>query len=78
MGQNERVIPVNVDVVLDDLDSLTGKVWLSCIKMAHTDFYVSHDSSTTTTRLGLSVRDPGDDFVDAAAACVSLSLLPPF
>ncbi|BBN68629.1 glutamate receptor 2.7 [Prunus dulcis] len=70
VGHNRTVIPVNVGVVLDDLDSLTGKVWLSCLKMALSDFYASHGSSTT--RLALSIRDPREDVVDAAAAALDL------
>ncbi|XP_021805298.1 glutamate receptor 2.8-like [Prunus avium] len=70
MAHNRTVIPVNVGVVLDDLNSLTGKVWLSCIKMALSDFYASHGSSTT--RLALSIRDPREDVVDAAAAALDL------
>lgn len=59
-------IPVNVGVVLDDLHSMEGKAWLSCIKMALSDFYASH--SHYKTRLVLNVRDSNQNVVGAAAA----------
>lgn len=68
-----RTIPVNVGVILDDPDSVRGKVRLSCIEMALSDFYSSHSSSRT--RLVLSIRDSRKDVVDAAAAGLSLFLL---
>ncbi|RXH85645.1 hypothetical protein DVH24_009466 [Malus domestica] len=40
MAQNTK-IPVNVGVILD-FDSLFGKVGMSCIDMALSDFYASH------------------------------------
>ncbi|PQM35365.1 glutamate receptor 2.8-like [Prunus yedoensis var. nudiflora] len=69
-GQNRTTIPVNVGVVLDDLDSPNTKVWLSCINLGLSDFYTSRDSSTT--RLALSIRDSREDVVDAAAAALDL------
>ncbi|KAM2969059.1 hypothetical protein FF2_016217 [Malus domestica] len=65
-----RTIPVNVGVILDDPDSVRGKVRLSCIEMALSDFYSSHSSSRT--RLVLSIRDSRKDVVDAAAAALDL------
>ncbi|KAM1875223.1 hypothetical protein EV1_042353 [Malus domestica] len=64
-------IAVEVGVILDDLDSLSAKVWLSCINMALSDFYIgSHASSFT--RVVLNVRDSEEDTVDAAAAALDL------
>ncbi|KAM2150186.1 hypothetical protein ACFX1R_044799 [Malus domestica] len=72
MGQKSQntTIPVKVGVVLDDLDSSSTKVWLSCIEMALSDFYTSRASSST--RLALSIRDSREDVVDAAAAALDL------
>ena len=58
-------IPVNVGVVLD-MDQWMGKMGLSCISMALSDFYASHDYYKT--RLVLNTRDSKDDVVGAAAA----------
>ncbi|BFG18015.1 hypothetical protein CerSpe_042890 [Prunus speciosa] len=69
-GQNRTTIPVNVGVVLDDLDSPNTKVWLSCINLGLSDFYTSHGSSTT--RLALNIRDSREGVVDAAAAALDL------
>ncbi|XP_004292141.1 PREDICTED: glutamate receptor 2.8-like [Fragaria vesca subsp. vesca] len=65
-----KTIPVNVGVVLDDLDSMEGKAWLSCIEMALSDFYASH--SHYKTRLVLNVRDSNENVVGAAAAALDL------
>ncbi|KAI5354095.1 hypothetical protein L3X38_006990 [Prunus dulcis] len=65
-----KTIPVNVGLVLDDLDSGDGKIWLSCIKMALSDFYASH--ANYKTRLVLNTRDSKKSVVDAAAAGVDL------
>jgi ionotropic glutamate receptor len=65
MGQN-KTIPVNVGVVLDDLESMEGKAWLTCIKMALSDFYASH--AHHKTRLVLNIRDSNQNVVGAAAA----------
>ncbi|XP_062019367.1 glutamate receptor 2.1-like isoform X2 [Rosa rugosa] len=69
--QNTSTIAVNVGVILDDLDSITAKVWLSCINMALSDFHTSPDSSKST-RLVLNIRDSRADVVDAAAAGLDL------
>ncbi|KAL6985115.1 hypothetical protein U1Q18_018492 [Sarracenia purpurea var. burkii] len=69
MAQNATTIPVNVGVVLD-MDSMIGKVGLSCIFMALSDFYSSH--GYYNTRLVLNVRDSKDDDVGAAAAALDL------
>ncbi|KAK9903210.1 hypothetical protein M0R45_001139 [Rubus argutus] len=68
-GQNTS-IPVKVGVVLDDLESVSAKVRLSCINMALSDFYSSRGN--TKTRLVLSIRDSRGDVVDAAAAALDL------
>ncbi|GLT81647.1 hypothetical protein SLE2022_000840 [Rubroshorea leprosula] len=61
--------PVNVGVVLD-LDSWVGKLGLSCIDMAISDFYFNH--SNYRTRLVLNVKDSEGDIVGAAAAALDL------
>lgn len=58
-------IPVNVGVVLD-LDSLVGKIGLTCINMSLSDFYAAHGDYKT--RLVLNTRDSNEDVVGAAAA----------
>jgi ionotropic glutamate receptor len=58
-------IPVNVGVILD-FDAWSGKMGLSCIKMALEDFYASN--SNYKTRLVLNSRDSKSDVVGAAAA----------
>ncbi|KAK9942912.1 hypothetical protein M0R45_008555 [Rubus argutus] len=68
-GQNTS-IPVMVGVVLDDLESVSAKVRLSCINMALSDFYSARGN--TRTRLVLSIRDSRGDVVDAAAAALDL------
>ncbi|KAK2991636.1 hypothetical protein RJ640_017220, partial [Escallonia rubra] len=61
--------PVNVGVVLD-MDTWLGKMGLSCITMALSDFYASH--SNYKTRLVLNTRDSKRDVVGAAAAALDL------
>ncbi|GMY29118.1 glutamate receptor 2.1-like [Fagus crenata] len=58
-------IPVNVGVILN-FDTWNGKMGLSCINMALSDFYASN--SNYKTRLILNSRDSKDDVVGAAAA----------
>ncbi|GLT81646.1 hypothetical protein SLE2022_000830 [Rubroshorea leprosula] len=62
-------IPVNVGVVLD-LDTWVGKLGLSCINMAISDFYFNH--SNYRTRLVLNVKDSEGEIVGAAAAALDL------
>ncbi|GLT27199.1 hypothetical protein SLA2020_022160 [Shorea laevis] len=62
-------IPVYVGVVLD-LDTWIGKLGLSCINMAISDFYFNH--SNYRTRLVLNVKDSEGDIVGAAAAALDL------
>ncbi|XP_050160058.1 glutamate receptor 2.8-like isoform X1 [Malus sylvestris] len=62
-------IPVNVGVVVD-LDTPSGKVYLSCIKMALDDFYASH--AHYRTRLFLKTRNSKENIVGAAAAALDL------
>ena len=64
MAQN-TTIPVKVGVVLD-LDTWVGKMGLSCISMALSDFYASHGHYKT--RLVLEIRDSKRDVMGAAAA----------
>ncbi|KAK0572337.1 hypothetical protein LWI29_030085 [Acer saccharum] len=66
---NTNTTPVNVGVVLD-VNSEFGKIGLSCINMALSDFYTnSHDYKT---RLLLNIRDSKRDVVAAAAAALDL------
>ncbi|KAJ6354808.1 hypothetical protein OIU76_027599 [Salix suchowensis] len=76
MGMAENIsIPVNVGVVLDLDSDLDGKIALSCIEMALSDFYATHGDYRT--RLVLNTRDSMKDVVGAAAAgSLSLSLSP--
>ncbi|XVF35720.1 hypothetical protein REPUB_Repub18cG0170500 [Reevesia pubescens] len=69
VAQNTTNIPVNVGVVLD-FDKQLGKVGLSCINMALSDFYATHASYRT--RLVLHSRDSNTDIVAAAAAALDL------
>jgi ionotropic glutamate receptor len=67
MGMAENTsIPVNVGVVLDLESDLDGKIALSCIEMALSDFYATHGDYKT--RLVLTTRDSMKDVVGAAAA----------
>ncbi|TXG62329.1 hypothetical protein EZV62_013692 [Acer yangbiense] len=69
-NNNTNTTPVNVGVVLDVNNNEFGKIWLSCINMALSDFYTnSHDYKT---RLLLNVRDSKRDVVAAAAAALDL------
>ncbi|XP_004292139.1 PREDICTED: glutamate receptor 2.7-like [Fragaria vesca subsp. vesca] len=69
MGENTS-ITVNVGVVLDLDNSLSTKVWLSCIKMAISDFYTSH--ALSESRVALNIKDSRSEVVDAAAAALDL------
>ncbi|EOY29260.1 Glutamate receptor, putative [Theobroma cacao] len=60
---------VNVGVVLD-MDSLVGKIGLSCINMALSDFYDTH--AHYKTRMVLNIRDSKEDVVAAADAALDL------
>ncbi|KAF2313056.1 hypothetical protein GH714_008934 [Hevea brasiliensis] len=68
MAQNTTV-SVNVGAVLD-LENPVANMWLSCINMALSDFYVTH--SHYQTRLVLHTRDSMRDIVGAAAAALDL------
>ena len=71
-AQNTTVA-VNVGVVID-LQSWVGKMELSCIQMALSEFYANHGDYKT--RLALNTRDSNMDVVSAASAgSLSLSLL---
>ncbi|KAK1352725.1 Glutamate receptor [Heracleum sosnowskyi] len=56
--------------VLLDLDSPTGGIGLSYLKMALSDFYALH--SNYTTRLALHVEDPKGRVIDSAALALKL------
>ncbi|KAG6624751.1 glutamate receptor 2.2-like [Carya illinoinensis] len=68
-AQNTTVTPVDVGVILD-LDGRNGKVGMSCINMALSDFYASH--THYKTRLVLNPRDPRNDVIQAAVAALYL------
>ncbi|KAF2302824.1 hypothetical protein GH714_008567 [Hevea brasiliensis] len=63
MAQN-TTISVNIGAVLD-LENPAAKMWLSCINMALSDFYVTHSQSRQDWS---STRDSMGDVVGAAAA----------
>ncbi|KAL2548160.1 Glutamate receptor 2.7 [Forsythia ovata] len=67
-AQNQTV-PINVGVVLI-MNNSFGKMGLSCISMALSDFYASN--SHYRTRLVLHTRDAKGDDVGAAAAALDL------
>lgn len=66
-AQNRKTVPINVGVVMD-MDEWVGKMGLSCISMALSDFYSSDHGSAYRTRLLLHTRDSKRDIVAAAAA----------
>lgn len=67
--QNSSTTSVKVGVVLD-LDSLVGKIGLSCINMALSDFYDTHPHYKT--RVQLKTKDSKEDVVEAAVSAVDL------
>ncbi|KAL6345505.1 hypothetical protein AAG906_017228 [Vitis piasezkii] len=69
MAQN-TAIPVNAGVVLD-FDTSLGKMGLSCIPLALSDFYASHGNYKT--RLVLKTRDSRGDVVGTTAAVNALT-----
>ena len=70
MAQN-TAIPVNAGVVLD-FDTSLGKMGLSCIPLALSDFYASHGNYKT--RLVLKTRDSRDVGTTAAGTLISVLL----
>ncbi|XP_010242322.1 PREDICTED: glutamate receptor 2.8-like [Nelumbo nucifera] len=66
---NNTMETIDVGVILD-LDTWTGKVGLSCIEMAISDFYATHHNHKT--RLKLHVRDSKNDIVEAASEAIEL------
>ncbi|KAK9946286.1 hypothetical protein M0R45_011759 [Rubus argutus] len=64
MAQNTTIFPIDVGVVVD-LDTRFGKMGLTCINMALSDFYASH--AHYNTRLVLHTRNSTGDVVVAAA-----------
>nr|CAN67434.1 hypothetical protein VITISV_021882 [Vitis vinifera] len=71
MAQN-TAIPVNAGVVLD-FDTSLGKMGLSCIPLALSDFYASHGNYKA--RLVLKTRDSRDVGTTAAVLTTSLKTL---
>ena len=61
----QPLVKVKVGVVLNT-ESIQGKLELTCINMAISDFYAAHPQSRS--RIVLHVRDSRDDVVVAAAA----------
>ncbi|XP_062014309.1 glutamate receptor 2.1-like [Rosa rugosa] len=68
-AENASTIPVNVGVVVD-LDEPSGKMYLSCIEMALSDFYASH--AQYVTRVVLNTSNSHEDVVGAAGAALDL------
>ncbi|KAI4323938.1 hypothetical protein L6164_023510 [Bauhinia variegata] len=66
VSTTEPVKLVNVGVILDIADEWIGKLCLSCIQMAHSDFYATH--GYYNTRLVLNLRDSKSDLIIAASA----------
>ncbi|XP_058781055.1 glutamate receptor 2.7-like [Vicia villosa] len=67
--RNESTV-VKVGTVLDISNGTVGKIGLSCINMALSDFYLSH--SHYKTRIQIIVRDSHRDVVNAAAQALDL------
>ncbi|WJX35444.1 hypothetical protein P8452_23434 [Trifolium repens] len=68
--RNESSVVVKVGAVLDVSNGTVGRIGLSCINMALTDFYESH--SHYKTRIQVILRDSNKDVVTAAAHAVDL------
>ncbi|XP_048234329.1 glutamate receptor 2.9-like [Ricinus communis] len=69
---NNKPSQVKIGVVLDlDDDNCCGKIGLSCITMAVSDFYTIH--SHYKTRLVIDIRDSNRDVVLAATAAMDLT-----
>ncbi|KAK6162371.1 hypothetical protein DH2020_002212 [Rehmannia glutinosa] len=67
-----ETIDFRVGVILDlsSTDSPVGRIGMSCLSMAHSDFYSVHRDYKT--RVFLHVRDSNHSVVDAAAAALNL------
>ncbi|KAM5566014.1 hypothetical protein ABKV19_019820 [Rosa sericea] len=65
----KKTTPVNVRVILE-LDTWFGKMGLSCINMALSDFYAVH--AYFNTRMVLHTRDSRKEIVVAAGAALDL------
>ncbi|KAH7523909.1 hypothetical protein FEM48_Zijuj06G0062100 [Ziziphus jujuba var. spinosa] len=61
-------IPINIGTIVN-MDSWVGKVGLSCLNMALSDFYSSHPQYKT--RLFLHINDTNTDVVHAAFAVIN-------
>ncbi|KAF5953155.1 hypothetical protein HYC85_011099 [Camellia sinensis] len=68
-SSNNGTVVFQVGVVLD-LDSVVGRMGLSCLEMALSDFYLVH--SNYKTRMVLHVRDSKGQVIDAASAALDL------
>ncbi|GMH09234.1 hypothetical protein Nepgr_011075 [Nepenthes gracilis] len=66
---NSSAVPVDVGVIFGR-ENWVGRMGLTCIQMALSDFYASHPHCNT--RIRLHVRDSGQDVVGAAAAALYL------
>nr|DAD45620.1 TPA_asm: hypothetical protein HUJ06_003850 [Nelumbo nucifera] len=66
-AQNTTKI-IDVGVILD-LDTWVGKMGQSCISMALSDFYATHNY---TTRLNIHIRNSKNDIVTAASTAIDL------
>uniref|UniRef100_A0A6N2MAV6 Uncharacterized protein n=1 Tax=Salix viminalis TaxID=40686 RepID=A0A6N2MAV6_SALVM len=57
VAQNTTFIPVNVGVALDLGSDLDGKIALSCINMAVSDFYANHGDYKTRMVLTTGLQE---------------------
>ncbi|KAK4381182.1 Glutamate receptor 2.8 [Sesamum angolense] len=67
--RTSSTVDFQVGVILD-LDSPVGRIGMSCLSMASSDFYSAH--TDYKTKLVLNVRDSNNSVVDAAAAALDL------
>ncbi|KAF7830389.1 glutamate receptor 2.8-like [Senna tora] len=75
MGPNTTTLPVNIGVVLDS-DTWIGKLGLSCIHMALSDFYHSH--THYKTRILLNIKHSNTHLISAASAGVEAIIGPQY
>ncbi|KAB5513785.1 hypothetical protein DKX38_027691 [Salix brachista] len=75
VAQNTTFIPVNVGVALDLGSDLDGKIALSCINMAVSDFYANHGDYKT--RMVLTTRDSKKDVVGSQSGTVASAFCTP-
>lgn len=73
--QSNQEIASNFQVgVILDLDSLVGRIGLSCLSLALSDFYSAHPNYNT--RLILHVRDSKGQIIEAASSGTHFSSMP--